>query len=760
VGKVGEASDVRGSWQLRTVPEHLAQRYRDEGWWDDVPLGHTVAAGLQGMSGAGFHVRSKVRPWAGTFADVDRAARALAASLEKQGVGPGDVAVLQLPNWVEAGIAFWAAAYLGAVVVPVVHFYGGHEVDHILRVTRPSVVVTADRFGHSDYLATYETLLPAAAPDARWLVAGETDAAALPRNATKIDELFDPDSKHGLLEAPADVDPDSPAIVAFTSGTTRAPKGVIHSHRTIGCETRQLDYFFPTGGPPQITGAPVGHFIGMVNAFLVPLLRDRPVNLVDVWDPTEIIRLMRTERLGVGGGATYFLTSLLDHPDFGDDLLELMPYAGLGGSAVPVAVTERCTRLGIRAFRSYGSTEHPSITSCLIDDDEVKRLTTDGRVLPGVEMRLDEQGQILSRGPDCFVGYTDPELTAAMVDADGWYHTGDVGVLDDEGYLTITDRIADVIIRGGENISAAEVEELLMDLDSLAEVAVVAAPDARLGERAAAVVRVRDGHEVPTLNDVRQHLEAAGLARQKWPESIHPVVDLPRTPSGKVQKFRLRQQLREGELATGPAPVVTSGAETETPRLAPLPPKEWPPAMRDAIGALRVANPRHPFPSTEGRPKGLNALGVFARHPELAIAFNTFNGHILFSTTLSPRQRELAVLRVAAIRRSDYEWAQHVVLAADLGITQDEIDHIAAGTRAPDWSELDGALVAAAGELLADARISEPTWAILAGPDGLDDQQLMDLVFTVGTYDLLAMAFRTFDVPLDADLRLPRGGQR
>ena len=174
------------------------------------------------------------------------------------------------------------------------------------------------------------------------------------------------------VAGPADVDPDAPAIVAFTSGTTRDPKGVIHSHRTIGFETRQLDHMFPTGGPPQITGAPVGHFIGMVNAFLVPLLRERPVNLIDVWDPGEILRLMREEGLGVAGGATYFLTSLLDHPDFTDEHLARMPFAGLGGSTVPVAVMERITKMGIKAFRSYGSTEHPSITGCLLDDPEVQ----------------------------------------------------------------------------------------------------------------------------------------------------------------------------------------------------------------------------------------------------------------------------------------------------------------------------------------------------------------------------------------------------
>jgi acyl-CoA synthetase (AMP-forming)/AMP-acid ligase II len=375
-------------------------------------------------------------------------------------------------------------------------------------------------------------------------VVGDTPAPDLPERATAFDSLLDADP----IAGPAEVDPDAPVIVAFTSGTTRDPKGVIHSHRTIGFETRQLNVMFPQGGPPQITGAPVGHFIGMVNAFLIPLLRNRAVNLVDVWDPGEVLRLMREEGLGMSGGATYFLTSLLDHPDFTDEHLALMPFAGLGGSSVPVAVTERAAKLGIKCFRSYGSTEHPSITGCILDDPEIKRHTTDGHALPGVEMRLDDQGEILSRGPDCFVGYIDAEMTTAAFDDDGWYRTGDIGVLDDDGYLTITDRVSDVIIRGGENISAQEVEELLMGLDAVAEVSVVAAPDERLGERAAAVLRLREGTSAPTLEEVQARLADVGLARQKWPESLHQVDEFPRTPSGKVQKFRLRQDLRDGRL--------------------------------------------------------------------------------------------------------------------------------------------------------------------------------------------------------------------
>jgi acyl-CoA synthetase len=531
-------------WRLRAVPSDLAERYRAEGWWTDATLGDMVADGLARMGDVPFRVRSQVRPWTGTFADVDRAARSLAASFRARGVGPGDVVVLQLPNWVEAGITFWAAAYVGAVVVPIVHFYGPKEVGYILGATEPAAVVTADRFGHTDFLANYEELL-AHRPVPLWLVAGGTAAADLPAAATPFEALLGADP----LPGPVPVDPDAPTIVAFTSGTTRDPKGVVHSHRTIGFETRQLDHLFPTGGPPQITGAPVGHFIGMLNAFLVPLLRTRSVNLIDVWDPGEVLRMMREDGLGVTGGATYFLTSLLDHPDFTDEHLALMPFAGLGGSTVPVAVMERATRLGIRAFRSYGSTEHPSITGCLIDEPEGKRLTTDGHPLPGVEIRLDADGQILSRGPDCFLGYTDPSLTAGVFDADGWYRTGDVGVLDADGYLTITDRVSDIIIRGGENISAQEVEELMLGLDAVAEVSVVAAPDERLGEHAAAVMRLRDGAASPTLDQVRDHLAAAGLAKQKWPESLHVVGEFPRTPSGKVQKFRLRQQLREGTLA-------------------------------------------------------------------------------------------------------------------------------------------------------------------------------------------------------------------
>jgi alkylhydroperoxidase family enzyme len=190
---------------------------------------------------------------------------------------------------------------------------------------------------------------------------------------------------------------------------------------------------------------------------------------------------------------------------------------------------------------------------------------------------------------------------------------------------------------------------------------------------------------------------------------------------------------------------------TDPERISPLPPGEWPEEMRQALAAIRPPNPRHPFPSRDpGRPKGLNVLGMLARHPALAQAYNTFNGHVLFATTLSPRQREMLVLRVAVVRDAVYEWKQHVVLAADAGLSPDEVASIRDGPSAPGWSPFDAALISAVDELLRSATITDQTWEVLAAE--FDAQQLMDLVFTVGAYDVLAMAFRSFGIPLDNDL--------
>jgi acyl-CoA synthetase len=504
---------------MRNIPVELTKRYEEEGWWTPDTLGELLARSLAANPQTGFWVHSAVRPFAGTFADVELAARRLAAGLRKRGVGPGDVVAVQLPNWMEAAVSFWASAFLGAVVVPIVHFYGRKELSHILSTARPKAFITAEEFGRMRFQPDLCEDIP---------IVGLVGA--------NFDELLDDEPMTGEIHT----DPGGPALIAFTSGTTRDPKGVIHSHQTLGCETRQLLENYPPDRGRQLTGTPVGHFIGMLGAFLIPVLEGAPIDLCDVWEPATVLKLIERDGLSVGGGPPYFVTSVLDHPDCTPEHMAHFKTVGLGGSTVPAAVTRRLADLGIFVFRSYGSTEHPSITGSSPDAPEEKRLYTDGNPRTGVEIKLTEDGEILSRGPDLCLGYTDPELTAKSFDEDGWYHTGDVGVLDDDGYLTITDRKADVIIRGGENISALEVEEVLLAMPPVAEAVVVAAPDARLGERAAAVLRIRAGSEMPSLDEVCDHFEHAGVARQKWPEELHQVDDYPRTASGKVQKFRVR----------------------------------------------------------------------------------------------------------------------------------------------------------------------------------------------------------------------------
>ena len=190
---------------------------------------------------------------------------------------------------------------------------------------------------------------------------------------------------------------------------------------------------------------------------------------------------------------------------------------------------------------------------------------------------------------------------------------------------------------------------------------------------------------------------------------------------------------------------------SDGPRIAPIPPKEWPTEMRAALAALVPPAPRHRLPvRRDDRPKGLNVLGTLAHHPALTRAFHTFNGHLLFATTLSTRQRELLVLRVAAVRKAEYEWAQHVVQARDAGLSEEEIARVAEAPDAAEWSPVERAMLAAVYELIGEATITDATWKALASE--LDEQQLMDLVFTVGAYEVLAMALKSFGVELDDDL--------
>src|SRR6201986_4466241 len=272
---------------MRNIPVELVTRYQEAGWWTRETLGQVLAGGLAGAPDAEFRVYSAVRPWSGTFRDVELIARRLAAGLRARGVGAGDVVAFQLPNWMEAAATFWAAAFLGATLVPIVHFYGRKELAPILSATRPRVFITAEEFGRMTYQPDLCSDVPGVGlvgDDFEDLLAGEPMA--------------------GTVAA----DPAGPALIAFTSGTTSPPKGVVHSHRSLVCEARQLSGQIRSIGDNQLTATPVGHFIGMLAALLSPVLNGGSVYLLDNWDPGVLLGLMDRDGLTPGGGPPYFVT--------------------------------------------------------------------------------------------------------------------------------------------------------------------------------------------------------------------------------------------------------------------------------------------------------------------------------------------------------------------------------------------------------------------------------------------------------------------
>jgi acyl-CoA synthetase len=552
------------AWSLRIPSPDLARHYRDSGWWNDDTLADIAFTGVARSAGLRCRVRSSSHPFSGTVGAVGDMARRLAGTLHRGGVVPGDVVAFQLPNWAEAVACLYGLFPLGAVVVPIVHIYGSKEVGHILRESRARVLITADRFGHQDYLANLEDEV-AGLPDLETVIVVSTDDRPPPRLGPATRSWSDSVTGADPLEHPARVDPDSPVLIGYTSGTTSAPKGVIHTHRTYLADQRTWATFLREDRSPppavkpsaSLLTSPIGHVMGIAGA-LRPLFAPSPLELLDVWEPGTVLQAMATDGVATGGGPPFFLLSLLNHPDFDPSVhLPYMDRLVMGGAPVPTAVTQRATELGISLIRAYGSTEHPSTTASLHSDPLAKRIFTDGRVISGSEVRLvgddgrpvgvGRPGEVHSRGPELFAGYTDPALTADAIDAAGWYDTGDVGVFDEDGYLTITDRKKDIIIRGGENVSSAEVESVLAEMAGVAEVAVVAAPDARYGEHGAALVRLLPGTPALNLDSLQQHLEAGGLARQKWPEELRFVHDFPRTASGKIQKNVLRDALRTGD---------------------------------------------------------------------------------------------------------------------------------------------------------------------------------------------------------------------
>jgi len=306
-----------------------------------------------------------------------------------------------------------------------------------------------------------------------------------------------------------------------------------------------------TAADTVLMPSPLTHISGIVHALLVPAVFGTRAVLMDRWEPAAAHALIAAERVTYMIGAPTFLRDLAAGAS--GEATSLRLFSCGGADVDPALVRQAAARLGCVAKRVYGSTEFPTVTTTGPDDPPERRIDSEGRAIGANEVGLvDEdgaavapgrEGEILARGPECFLGYRNPALNADAFTADGWFRTGDLGTLDAEGYLRITGRRKDIIIRKGENISARELEDLLAAHPAVAEVAVVGVPDAVAGEIACAVLRLRPGARPPTLAEVAEHLTAGGLSRRKLPERLEVVADFPRTASGKIVKRALRERL-------------------------------------------------------------------------------------------------------------------------------------------------------------------------------------------------------------------------
>lgn len=526
------------------LPPDLRRHYLDEGLWDDLSLGALLVAGLRATPQQTVRVWSKTSPRALTFGELENVARRCAAGLRARGVRSGDRVVYQLPNGVEAAAAYIGLAVLGAILVPVAGYYGRKELVDVVNQTGASVLITTATHGKRNYLEELR-VSRSSMPALRTVVlCGDTTAS----DTTAFADLLTAEPLSGVAEA----DLDTACMYGFTSGTSGASKAVVHTHRTLGAEVRNhLGFAIPRGNTPQIVATPIAHAAGMTMGLLAPIHRGEPINYADDFDIDFILDVCRTRGLAPGGGAAVFLSALIDHPGFTEEIAQRMGYVILGGSIVPESLVRKAATRGITVLRSYGSTEHPTISCGLVGDDPEKLCATDGRLLPGVEVMIKRadgsaaptgaEGEIFSRGPDRCGGYLDATQNEDTFDADGWLATGDLGTLDAAGHLTITGRQKDLIIRNGINVSPAEVENALLSCPGVADVAVVGVPDDKTGERAVAFV-APDGVAVPALADLTAHLAGLGLAKPKWPEEIRIVDSFPRTASGKVLKYVLRAQ--------------------------------------------------------------------------------------------------------------------------------------------------------------------------------------------------------------------------
>ena len=462
--------------------------------------------------------------------------------LSARGIREGTLVSVQLPNWWEALAVVYAVWGLGATVNLLTPIYRDRDLQVLFEMQPPDAVVAPADHRGTDHAAMIRDVLRR----------GSIEAAVLPVRSPRVDPRDAAGATAGDYRV-ASGDPDDVCMLMFTSGTTGRPKGVLHTHRSLLVESQSIADTFSLGGERVFMPSPVTHVTGLLYGMIMPVLTDGGTVLLDRWEPETARRLIEADRCTITVAATPFLRGLADAYAHAGTPSALRHFL-CGGAEIPAALIEEAERaMGTEISRTYGSTEFPTLCTVHPDAAPEIRYRTDGTPIGEAVARIAGgatvgTGELEVAGPEMFAGYLDAADNRDAFTADGWFRTGDLAKLGADGAVTIVGRVKDLIIRGGENISAKEVEDLLLQFEEVRDAAVVGYPDDVMGERVCAVVVSTD----PELRLARvfHGLTELGVARQKVPEALLLVDQLPRTASGKVQKFELRARVR-AELATG-----------------------------------------------------------------------------------------------------------------------------------------------------------------------------------------------------------------
>jgi cyclohexanecarboxylate-CoA ligase len=489
-----------------------------------------------------------------TYAEFHERALRLAVGLRRGGLRAGDRIAVQLPNWTEFPLLAAAASRIGAIVVPIMPIYRDDEVGYVLRHSGAVAVVTCGEFRGHDHLAMMERLRPDCPELRRVYVARHEPSGA---ETAVADIEVEGDLAALAEEAGPDASPDDGFLIVYTSGTTSRPKGCFHTVNTLRASAaaiaKSLDY---TRDDVQFGPSPVTHSTGLVTSVMLPLLAGASSYLMEVFEPKEALERIRRHRCTAAVTATPFLQMLMAayDPDR-DDASSLRTWV-CAGSPIPGSIVERSRELfaGCQTLSLYGRSENFLTTMCTVRDDPQRSATSDGSALEGAQVKIvdaegrevprGEEGDIAYRGPSHMIEYfRNDEETAAIFTEEGFSRSGDLGRMDDDGFVRVTGRLKDIVIRGGMNISAREVEEHLLRHPAVRDVAVVGMPDERLGEKVCAYVVLADPESSLTLAEVTAYLREHQVATQKLPERLEVSTGLPTTATGKIQKHLLRADI-------------------------------------------------------------------------------------------------------------------------------------------------------------------------------------------------------------------------